>query len=279
MKLNNDDHLKLYIIIGCGVFIILFLGIFKPFGINVSNIWFLLGFGLITTLSCFLHYMLLPYLFHYKLYTHSQRITDNLPSDIANLITIGTGNFLYAAKFDPETSFCWKWFWYYQAYTMSIGLIIMFFIMLITGSVRMKRHLKEVEDLNFALQNQLRQTANRTLIFEAETRNDKLVLYSDDLVCIKAEGNYSMFFYLLGDKVSSKLLRLSLKNAEEIVGQHPCFSRSHRSYIINVNKITRIQSSGNNYQLWVNGMGEPLPASRQNISELRHILKAKPGIN
>jgi DNA-binding LytR/AlgR family response regulator len=193
-----------------------------------------------------------------------------LPLDIANLITIGIGNYFYAGFIENSCERGWDWFWRYQFYTFTIGIIIVALAYLVVTSVKLKMKLNDVQKINSSLLHKLKQVSNnQVFVFESETRNEKLVVYSDDLICIKAEGNYSKFYYILDDKVITKLLRLSLKNSETIIHKSTAFSRSHRSYIVNINKITNIQATGSGYQMWVNGLAEPLPASRQNIADLK----------
>ena len=272
----NNYNLKLLIIFGCGIFIILFLGVFRPFDMEIINVWYLLGYGLITILNCLLFYILIPKYFHKNLDIYDGKWYEHLPYDIGNIVCIGIGNFLFSGYVERSSEITWIWFWRYQAYTLAIGLMLSSVIYLVVKSLKLIQRVGEVESMNESLQYQLKQaTINQTLVFDSETRNEKLVLQSNDLICIKAEGNYSSFYYNDGDKVVSKLLRLSLKNVESIIETSSNFSRSHRSYIININKIVKINSVGANYQIWVDGLIEPLPASRQNISDLKKTIETK----
>jgi DNA-binding LytR/AlgR family response regulator len=197
--------------------------------------------------------------------------SKHLYIDFANIISIGIANFLYAGYFEQSCSkITWKWFWRFQFYTFAIGAIISIVTYWVVRSIKLKQQLKEVESINATLHQQLLQIKPKeTFVFESETRNEKLIIQSNDLICIKAEGNYSMFYYIDSDKTNSKLLRLSLKSAETIVESNTSFSRSHRSYVVNCTKIVKINSIGSNYQIWVHGLAEPLPASRQNIADLK----------
>lgn len=139
-----------------------------------------------------------------------------------------------------------------------------------TKSINLELQLSKVDSINKTLEQKLQQTSsNDTLIFESESKNEKLILHSNDLICIKAEGNYSSFYYDDGGKTNVRLLRLSLKNAETMVESNPTFLRSHRSYIINITKVENITAAGSNFQIWVAGLTDPLPASKQNIADLK----------
>jgi uncharacterized protein involved in tolerance to divalent cations len=266
----SNRNISLLIIIGCGLFIIVFLGIFRPFEVEFRSIWSLIVYGFITITSCLFYYYLIPLLTNKESFILEDVCTKYLPLEFANIITIGIGNFLFAGYIEHTCTITWKWFWRYQFYTVSIGAILSVVLYWLVKSLKLKQQLKEVESINQTLQQQLVQVkVKETFVFESETRNEKLIIQSNDLICIKAEGNYSMFYYFEGDKTNSKLLRLSLKYAETIVEANASFSRSHRSYVVNCTKIIKINSIGSNYQLWVQGLQEPLPASRQNIADLK----------
>lgn len=270
-KHRKNDTTKRYGIIACGIFIVLFLGIFKPFEMTEVGIWNLLGYGLITIFTCWFYYIVIPHYFISIKRTIEENIyLKQLPIDCANILTIGTLNFLYSVYVDKTSDLTWLWFWRYQFYTFSIGAILSVILFFVVRNIHLKARLEEVEKINEILEHKIaKANENQALVFESETRNEKVMVQSNDLICIKAEGNYSLFLYAMNGSIQSKLLRLSLKNAEAIIGDNQLFSRSHRSYIVNTEKIKKIKSVGNSYQLWVEGLSEPLPASRQNISDLK----------
>jgi len=265
-----NNKYKYITILGSGVFVALFLGIFRPFDTVVSSVWNLVNYGLITIGSCVFYFVVLPKLLGFPFEFGDKYTFKHFIFDIGNIITIGTCNFFYSSTIEGCSVLNWEWFWKYQFYTFTIGGIVSLILYFFGKNIILKNQLKEIETLNASLHNQLKEASiNKTFVFESETRNEKLVLQSDDLICIKAEGNYSSFYYSTGDKVTSKLLRLSLKNTESIIETSSNFSRSHRSYIVNINKIIKIDAVGSSYQIWVNGLLEPLPASRQNIADLK----------
>ena len=267
---KKTGYSTLYLIGGCGVFIVLFLGIFQPFDHQKYSFVSLGFYGLITVTSCTIYYYILPNVTKQKILFCDEKWYQYLHIDIANIATIGTANFLYASLLEHSAQLNWKWFLRYQFYTFSIGTIISIGIYWIVRNIQLKQRLTEVEAVNEMLMHKIAKAdENKTLVFESETKNEKVVVQTCDLICVKAEGNYSQFHYTMNGIMHSKLLRMSLKNAEKIVDGNKTFSRSHRSYIVNTDKVRKIQSVGNSYQIWVEGLQEPLPASKQNIDDLK----------
>jgi len=269
--IKKNDTLKLYIILASGLFITVFLGVFKPFEMENVGVFHLLGYGVITIFSCYIYYFLIPrFILKVETDIDDTIVFKQLPIDFANILTIGTLNFFYSVFIDKTSSLTWHWFFRYQLYTFAIGSMLSFVMFFIVRSIRLKAQLEEVERINEMLEHKIAKSKEQeTLVFESETKNEKVVVQTQDLICIKAEGNYSQFHFSLNGKIQTQLLRLSLKNIETIIGNNPLFSRSHRSYIVNTDKIKKIRSVGNSFQIWVEGLSEPLPASRQNIADLK----------
>ena len=264
---STSKKSKYLIIISAGIFIVLFLGIFEPFGIESVAFHYLLGYGAITIISCLFYYMFLSEI----ILKRSIELDDNY---VIKQIPIDILNFFYSVYIDKSAELTWNWFWKYQFYTFAIGVIISILMYFIIKNIRLKSRLANVESLNRLLEHKISKTEETApLIFESETKNEKLVLLSGDLYFIKAEGNYSQFYYIQNNTIKNSLLRLSLKNTETLIEKNNQFLRIHRSYIVNTEKIKRVSSENNIYKIWIDGFSEALPASRQTISEIKNLIQ------
>lgn len=68
------------------------------------------------------------------------------------------------------------------------------------------------------------------LIFKGENKLDVLKINKTDLVCISNAQNYVEIFYIENDKLTSKLIRSSLK---QVQGDFTFLVQIHRSHLIN----------------------------------------------
>ncbi|SHI82296.1 two component transcriptional regulator, LytTR family [Dethiosulfatibacter aminovorans DSM 17477] len=97
-----------------------------------------------------------------------------------------------------------------------------------------------------------------------------LVLNFDEISCIKANERKVEVSYGDGESFTAnyKISELEDKLDDEI------FFKSHRSYIVNVEKIKEIEMWFNNtYMLTIEGMDEKIPVSRSYVKEFKKLMK------
>lgn len=93
-------------------------------------------------------------------------------------------------------------------------------------------------------------------------------IFISDIDYIEAKGNY----LIIHSQAKSVMAYLSMKKAEEML-PNELFLKIHKSYIINIAKVTRLESS----QVWL--YNKPIPLSRSLKEEVtsRLIKNKKPG--
>lgn len=113
--------------------------------------------------------------------------------------------------------------------------------------------------------NKVRQTADdeQSLFLKNGTMHEKVLMTEIDY--IEAKGNY----LLVHMQSKSIMTYLSMKKAEELLPP-AMFLKIHKSYIVNINKITRIESA----RIWL--YNKPIPLSRGLKNEITEkLLKSK----
>lgn len=100
-------------------------------------------------------------------------------------------------------------------------------------------------------------------------KNEKLyVINTNDIYYCKAH-EHEVFIYTKSDeyKITSSISELYKKLPQDI------FFKSHRSYIVNIDKISEIIPWFNNtYMLRLQGIEAEVPVSRQNISQFKNLM-------
>lgn len=106
--------------------------------------------------------------------------------------------------------------------------------------------------------------------------NKKVALLIDpmDLVFTKAEGNYVEIFYYHAQKVKKELIRNSLKAIES---QLPVtdFFRCHKSFVVNLNYIQKVEGNARNLELVLENIEEKIPVSRNKSDNLLQLFQEK----
>lgn len=90
----------------------------------------------------------------------------------------------------------------------------------------------------------------------------------DSFLYAESDGNYSTIYYLNKGNTQKQLLRLSLKNLEKQLESSNIF-RCHRSYIINMSKVTKMKGNAQGYKLCLEKTDVIIPVSRTYIAALK----------
>ena len=83
------------------------------------------------------------------------------------------------------------------------------------------------------------------LVFTSENRKEKHAIQSTMLLYVKAEDNYVKVVYRNNEEEKSFLLRRKLSDIEK---QFPSLVRVHRSYLVNMNNVVKVEQKSNRLQ-------------------------------
>lgn len=84
----------------------------------------------------------------------------------------------------------------------------------------------------------------------------------DNLILVEAADNYCKFSYLKQDALQSELVRIKLKEVEDILAEESHIFRCHRSYLVNGHFVKSITGSSQNYRLELGHGLEQVKVSR-----------------
>ncbi|WP_338812637.1 LytTR family transcriptional regulator DNA-binding domain-containing protein [Bernardetia sp. Wsw4-3y2] len=115
--------------------------------------------------------------------------------------------------------------------------------------------------------------SQKKIILEAENGKIALQLESKQIFYLQSEGNYIEVFYKSDNSIQKELIRNSLKKLEEKLPPKDFF-RCHKSYIINLSKIQKVEGNARNLELVLQNINTKIPVSRSKSKELSELLKA-----
>jgi hypothetical protein len=105
--------------------------------------------------------------------------------------------------------------------------------------------------------------------FISENSTENLLLLPEEVAFIKSADNYVEVGYYLDDFVKKQLLRNTLKNIEEQLQAFPDFARCHRSCIVNIRRVEKLDLKNQSSFLIISGYDEPIPVSRQYLLKIK----------
>lgn len=93
-----------------------------------------------------------------------------------------------------------------------------------------------------------------------------LAIQPDDIIYIKSDDNYVIVFYSQGNKLKKELIRSTLKSISSNL-QFP-FLRVHRSYLVNFNKVRKVEGNNQSLSLTLSEPDTVIPVSKTYISKV-----------
>jgi DNA-binding LytR/AlgR family response regulator len=113
---------------------------------------------------------------------------------------------------------------------------------------------------------------NKTVEFISDTSSENLSLLIAEVVFIQSADNYVEIAYMEGDNLKKSLIRNTLKNIELQIKPYSNFIRCHRTCIVNMRYIEKLNQNYGSHTLTIRGYPEKIPVSRQYLLKLKEAL-------
>jgi DNA-binding LytR/AlgR family response regulator len=113
---------------------------------------------------------------------------------------------------------------------------------------------------------------NKSIEFISETSTENLNLLIAEVIFIQSADNYVEIAYMECDTFKKKLIRNTLKNIELQIKQYSNFIRCHRTCIVNMHYIEKLNQDYGSHWITIKGYQEKIPVSRQYLLKLREAL-------
>lgn len=246
-----------------GVFVALFLIIFQPFGTGGHDFqyktWFLAGYGVITTFVSLILAFLFKAYFVEENWTLIRQMFWLLLTVFLNAVLC----YVYFITFF-QYGFSWNNLILFIGYVMLIGVLPITIFTLLNYIYHLRKNLLITTNINQQItiqSNYNNKTNDDSILLVEENQKDELVLILEELLFIKASNNYVELFLQKKETVDRILFRGNLKYVEKQIN-NPSIIRCHRSYIVNLKKVSETSGNAQGYQLHFNKCIDVVPVSR-----------------
>ena len=267
---------SLRICLGIGIFIASFCYFFKPFGLDGISSQGQLGYGVVSFLVCSLYILFLPMIFTQSLRTKGWKIYKEILWILAITISLGIANYFYSGYvFDAGYSFHLESFVLVLTYTALVAIIPAITIILYKKVFVYKRILDDVEWYNESLPVKTSDRSTTEVIIASDGKSSEdLKINRQDLAYISSAGNYIEVFYFENGVLSKKLIRNNISRVQKALwedwpGKYPEFFRCHRTKIVNLNLLEKVEGNLQGYQLTLKGVDKKIPVSRSYTWKFR----------
>ncbi|WP_319589601.1 LytTR family DNA-binding domain-containing protein [uncultured Draconibacterium sp.] len=135
---------------------------------------------------------------------------------------------------------------------------------------------KKILEENRQMQEKLRQFsesyADKFIEFISENEADNIRLQVSEIIFVKSADNYVEIGFRDGGEIRKKMMRNTLKNIEKQLREFNNFIRTHRSSIVNIQYIDKLNKNFNSYWLTLIDTKETIPVSRQYLMVVKDLL-------
>jgi len=266
------------IIIPISLFIGLFMVIFQPFGLNNLQvdykIFVLAGYGLVTFIIQVIDLLILPQLLPGLYRSDRWTVLKEIVNLTWILFTVGLGNMVYSS-FTMGFELNLNNIIIFQAYTLAIGIIPITALTLIKQGYLKRKNETAARAINETLVSHAPTGHHdQSVQFIGEGQNEELIVDACDILFIKSDGNYITAGYLKNNRFTQVLLRNKMKYAAEQLAPFPFLYQCHRSWIVNLEQITRVSGNSQGLRVVVENFEDEIPVARKNAPEFRERIAA-----
>lgn len=251
---------KIVYILVFGLFIFLFLYLFKPFGLgtleSLTQLLVSLGFGLVTIFVLIIFKFLLEPMVINKNWNFGKSILWGL----LIAISIGVANYFFV-NIVFRQAFHFEYFFLAIWTAILVGIIPAGASYIISFNRMYKDALREAsispEDLFWESE----------VVIRGGNPKNELKLNPKNILYLCSNDNYITVVSFKDEAVTKTHLRGTLKAAEEELGENTAFFRCHKCYIINSEYVDHLIGNIQNMKIKIKSVEQEIPVSRSKASE------------
>ena len=274
--LISDTGASARIAIYISLFVLVFLWLFQPFGLNddETGIKTLLitGYASVTFLILIINLVIVPKFFKNVFLEARWTVAREILWELWNVVSVGAGIYLFICLVGAVTGYFrpgFVTFLLFQFMTLVVALFPVTGVVIFKGYILLKRNAESAVQIRSAMKESQSQSGGKVTITADGGKEYDFEI--DSLIYIAAEGNYSNILHR-EDKVDSVLIRSSLSGIEKQLADYPFLFRCHRSFIVNLKKIENAEGNAQGIRLSLEGVDQRVKVARSYYGDFRKIM-------
>lgn len=277
--LQSESLVQLRSSVVFGVFVGLFLFLFKPFGLSESSgnlMWISAVFGLVTfagmAFTNLIVKPLAPSFYSETSWNSGREITHTM----VTIVLIALGNFAVSV-FLGFVSFSPEGFAVFLGFTVLVGLFPVTIRILLLQNKLEKKFSGQSNQMNAEI---AREHEVKSLLFHQieildEDGKTALTINPDHILAVESADNYVKFYLAPAETQKSLMIRNSLNSLEEQLEITGLFFRTHRSYILNIDKVEQIQGNARGLAVRMRYIDIIFPVARRRTEAFRTTIETR----
>ncbi|MBK6782964.1 MAG: LytTR family transcriptional regulator [Saprospiraceae bacterium] len=267
----------LKVIGGISLTVIFILIVFQPFGTasfhHPYKYLLLSGYGIVIFVSGGLFYIFSSYLLGDKI-LDKWTVTYEILILFATISVSQAACFLYWALLFGKGFDIQKFIYFFEIASSVSVVPVSGYLIYIYQKYKDVNYLNlKPEDQNKNHNNQNQNADPILLHLKGSGKNENYFLEPDNLILISSEDNYVILHIIENSKAVKKMVRITMNEIEKQLNHN--FIRVHRSFIINLNRISGFYGNINNSKLVMEGIKNHIPVSRTFADKIKSIVEKK----
>lgn len=289
-----------------GIFVLLFLSLIQPFGIDdleEGRVLFIVGQSLLATVSTFLSTSISAILFRVKdmqVRSLSSFCKMTIAGSILNVVILSavlisfnswfnTGDlFLYWHDYDGSLTV--RPWGIMSLYVSAVSFFVVIFLFFDYRNGRLKNELNEVRAINQLLEQRQQRLAeeeensvekplshhgeatantNDEVIIQGQGIGATLRLNPADIIYVESMSNYADICYIADNETKHTTLRITLKQIRATLEGVESIVQCHRAFLVNLDFVVSLSTRSQGYQLQLFGIEKQIPVSRANTEVIK----------
>lgn len=190
------------------------------------------------------------------------------------LIFIGTGSFFCRPLiYSNPDNISWRYFFKETINTFLVGSLVFAGFTLFDMYRLLKNNRVGASGFEEEIKKHLVDKEENQLV-NISVENEAYEINLAEFLFVKAEGNYSRFYFNRNNNTVKELKRTSLKNIEEqLTPLAPAAIRTHRTFLVNTKHIIKMTGNAQGYQLYFQNTDFAVPVSRAMIPAFKQTMQ------
>lgn len=264
------------------IFVSLFLVMFQPFGLSSIGgkyrLLFIASFGLPCFPVILISSIIAVYVFRHYDWEKYWKVWHEILLTMSIPLLIGLANYGYGI-----VSLGWRFSWrdllHMEFNTMLVGYFPIIGAIAMNWVLMLRKHQKlaMLFDMRLSDVSAEKTPAGGEIVLEGENKQETVHLSANELLFIKAEGNYVDVVTMNQEGHSGNhLLRNSLRAIEsQLNSWNASIVRCHRSYLVNCTRISQVKGNAQGLILSFESVKQEVPVSRKYVSCFRDSCREK----
>jgi DNA-binding LytR/AlgR family response regulator len=254
---------------------VLFIQFFQPFGIEKvdfdNSVLVISGFGLIILVTL----MVTRIAFHTYLVKTEREPGENdiyLSLFYITLLVISSLGFIFYLRYVGQSPITFNTVTRVVIICLSLPVTLNLKGKIIYYKEQVKKLARELDLATGKLENFSENYTNRYVELISENDTDNFRIQVSEIVYARSADNYVEVGYHDNDAVKKKMIRNTLRDIEKQLLEFNSFVRTHRTSLVNIQYINKLNKNFNTYWLSLDKTKETIPVSRQYLVAVKDLV-------